>query len=103
MTSSQQGHRQPWDITSIYYGQPDVTPLAVTPLAVTPRDVTPLDVTTPDVLQYHGQHWVKAVKPPDCSAAPLLCPNFANNPISNHFPFKPVISWKYLLHANPSP
>jgi len=93
MTSSQQGHRQPWDITSICYGQPDVTPLAVTP-----RDVTP-----PDVLQYLGQHWVKAVKPPDCSAAPLLCPNFANNPISNHFPFKPVISWKYLLHANPSP
>ena len=72
MTSSQQGHRQPWDITSICYGQPDVTPLAVTPLAVTPRDVTPLDVTPPDVLQYLGQHWVKAVKPPDCSAAPLL-------------------------------
>lgn len=40
---------------------------------------------------------------PSSASLPPPCPNFANNPLSDHFPFKPVISWSHLLHANPSP
>lgn len=40
---------------------------------------------------------------PSSTSLPPPCPNFANNPLSNHFPFKPEISWSHLLHANPSP
>lgn len=39
---------------------------------------------------------------PSSASLPPQCPNFANNPLSDHFPFKPVISWSHLLHANPS-